>query len=503
MPSSTPATPTGPTGAGPTGPTGPTSPSGPPGPPGPPPGPPDLSQQAEAGRDPRRSRRQAAWLARAALALGLLAIGLLIAATSLGGSILALLVAIAALALTAAGVWWALANRGPRRIGGILVAVAALVVMVVIYVSTRVLLDIVLSALAWAAGLACARAAMRADAAPRAAPTWATPPPARPVLIMNPKSGGGKVGRFGLVARAESLGCRVVLLDTSVPQDVAAIAREAVAGGADLLGVAGGDGTQALVAGVAAEHGLPFLVVSAGTRNHFAMDLGLDRDDPSRCLDALTDGVEVHVDLGRVAGRTFVNNASFGVYAEIVQNPEYRDAKASTTLQQLPDLLMGYSGATLTARLDDFLLEDPQAVLVSCNPYDAGWYATGRRPRLDTGRLGVIGLTVKNAAQAADLALRGEQSEALTKVTAREVVVTADTPTVPVGVDGEALTLDVPVRCRIVPGALRVRVPRDRPGVPAERPAVDWRRLGALALGLRTEDPHQRSAPTIRTEDGG
>ena len=63
--------------------------------------------------------------------------------------------------------------------------------------------------------------------------------------------------------------------------DVAALARQAVADGADLLGVAGGDGTQALVAGIAAGHGLPFLVISAGTRNHFALDLGLDREDPA------------------------------------------------------------------------------------------------------------------------------------------------------------------------------------------------------------------------------
>ena len=77
----------------------------------------------------------------------------------------------------------------------------------------------------------------------------------------------------------------------------------------DLLGVAGGDGTQALVAGICAEHDIPLLVISAGTRNHFALDLGLDRDDPSTCLQALTDGEEVRVDLGMIADRPFVNNA--------------------------------------------------------------------------------------------------------------------------------------------------------------------------------------------------
>ena len=116
---------------------------------------------------------------------------------------------------------------------------------------------------------------------------------------MNPRSGGGKVTRFGLKEKAEALGAEVVLLEGPGTVDVEAMVREALARGADLLGVAGGDGTQALVAGVAAEHDVPFMVISAGTRNHFALDLGLDREDPSTCLAALTeDAVELHVDLG-------------------------------------------------------------------------------------------------------------------------------------------------------------------------------------------------------------
>jgi diacylglycerol kinase family enzyme len=446
----------------------------------------DRGRRAESG-DPGRRAGEAHWLARAAFALAVAAVGLLAFATSLGGAVVAVGVALAGLVLCAAGGWWALTHRGVLRATGVLVAVAALAVVVLVYLGSDRWLAALGAAAAWVAALACGRAALRADRGAPPVPSRTTPPPRHPVLIMNPASGGGKVGRFDLVARAEALGCRVVLLDTSVQQDVTAIARRAVADGADLLGVAGGDGTQALAAAVAAEHGVPFLVISAGTRNHFAMDLGLDRDDPSRCLDALTDGVEIRVDLGRVAGRTFVNNVSFGVYAEIVQSPEYRDAKAATTLQELPDLLTGYAGAHLTAQADEVRIEAPQAVLVSAGPYASGWYASGRRPRLDTGVLGVIALTVTTTAQAADLVVRGEQSTALTKVTAHEVVVTADTETIPAGVDGEALTLTVPVRCEVVPGALRVRVPRHRPGARPDRPPVDWRRLGTLALGRETE----------------
>ena len=82
------------------------------------------------------------------------------------------------------------------------------------------------------------------------------------------------------------------------------------------------------MAGIAAEHDLPFLVISAGTRNHFALDLGLDRDNRAACLGALTeDGVEQRIDLGVMGDRTFVNNASFGAYAEVVRSPAYRDDK--------------------------------------------------------------------------------------------------------------------------------------------------------------------------------
>ena len=184
---------------------------------------------------------------------------------------------------------------------------------------------------------------------------YETLPPSRPFVIMNPRSGGGKVPKFGLQAKAEALGAEVALLEGPGEVDVVALARRAVAGGADLLGVAGGDGTQALVAGVAAEHGIPFMVISAGTRNHFALDLGLDREDPTTCLDALTDGVELHVDLGLIGDRTFVNNASFGAYAEIVQSPAYRDDKTGTTLRMLPELLSGHEGPRLRVVIDGSL----------------------------------------------------------------------------------------------------------------------------------------------------
>ena len=149
---------------------------------------------------------------------------------------------------------------------------------------------------------------------PRSRGCWpAKPRPRKPFIVMNPP--GPAVGR-SLGSTGPARPGRWVRRSRcwTVPGwvDVAAIVRDAVAGGADLLVVAGGDGTQAPVAGIAAEHDLPLLVISPDTRNHVALDLGLDRDESSTCLQALIDGEEVRVDLGMIADRPVVNNASFG-----------------------------------------------------------------------------------------------------------------------------------------------------------------------------------------------
>ncbi|MER5933547.1 diacylglycerol kinase family protein [Streptomyces sp. NPDC002054] len=432
---------------------------------------------------PARSRLSARWLARLALACALGALAALGAATGRGG-LLILVVGVAGVVLTAMGTWWALSHHGVVRVAGALLMAGVPVAVLVIYAREDLWPPALAAVALWGAAVVCAGLALRSVRQPDRMQAVACSPPRNPVLIMNPKSGGGKVGRFGLVEKAEALGARVVLLDTSVRVDVAAIARQAVAEGADLLGVAGGDGTQARVAEVAAEYDLPFLVVSAGTRNHFARDLGLDREDPAGCLDALADGEELRIDLGVVGGRAFVNTASFGVYAEVVQRPEYRDAQAETALDALPDLLLGYAGHRLDVVTDETRLEAQQALLVSNNPYATPepMAAGGRRPRLDLGVLGVVGIRVNNAAQAAAVALRGARSAGLRSLTSHRVSIGSDTESIPVAVDGEALIMPAPVVCSIRPGVLRVRVPRLRPGSPASLPPVQWREIFALAF---------------------
>jgi diacylglycerol kinase family enzyme len=441
------------------------------------------------------------WLARLAFAALTAAVAVLVLAGALR-SVTALLIGLAGLAVSCAAAWWVIARRGAARwlAAALLVAVPAGVIT--LYVLAGLLWEIILAAALAAAGLLAGRRALLAGLTPGggalagtgAPPEVAAAPPRRPFLIMNPRSGGGKVARFGLAAGAEDRGAEVALLEGPGHVDVGALARGAVDQGADLLGVAGGDGTQALVAGIAARRDVPMLVISAGTRNHFALDLGLDRDDPAAGLDALGGaGVEIRIDLGEIAGRTFVNNASFGAYAQVVQSPAYRDDKAGTALEMLPGLLGGTDGAHLTVRVDgQVVLDGPQAVLVSNNPYETDDIAgLGRRARLDTGLLGVVGVHVRGASQAAALLRPAGRRGSLTALTAREVIIESDRPQIPVGIDGEAVVLPAPIRCTIAPLALRVRVPAGRPGVPAPAPRLELAALGRRALARKSRGRHR------------
>ena len=433
----------------------------------------DVTGERGSGRRP--------WWARLALVLAALGVVGLVVAAATHGFWLFIVVALAVVVFVAAGYSF-LAFRGWRRTASVVVVVAVPLAVVVLLVANRLLLELLVCAGVFALAVEAGRRALTPGGSSGGMPERVVPPPRHPFLIMNPRSGGGKVERFDLRAKAEALGGEVAMLEGPEVIDVAELAREAVARGADLLGVAGGDGTQALVAGVAADHDVPLLVISAGTRNHFALDLGLDREDPSTCLAALgEDAVELRVDLGVIGDRTFVNNASFGAYAAAVQTPGYREDKARTTLDVLPDLLSGAKGPRLRVSVDGFVVDRPQAVLVSDNPYGMGDLAgLGRRARLDTGQLGVVSLTAGSARQAVAL-LRGASRHGLVAVTAPEVVISSDEAQIPVGIDGEAVVVSTPVRCNVRPRALRVRVPRDRPGVPPRRPAWSWAELKRLA----------------------
>ncbi len=223
-------------------------------------------------------------------------------------------------------------------------------------------------------------------------PGWRSlDPPQRPVLFVNPRSGGGKAARAAVAERARERGIETVIFAPG--QSLETLVREAVANGADALGVAGGDGSLAVVAAAAAAHGLPFVCVPAGTRNHFALDLGLDPHDVLGALDAFTGGIERLIDMADVNGRLFLNNVSLGIYGEAVRSSGYRDAKMRTLLK-IAEKVLGPSVEVPALRLVDDVGRDHEhlaLVLVSNNPYMLDRPLTsGARPALDSGRLGII-----------------------------------------------------------------------------------------------------------------
>jgi diacylglycerol kinase family enzyme len=281
-------------------------------------------------------------------------------------------------------------------------------------------------------------------------------PPQRPVLFMNPKSGGGKAARADLGRRARDRGIDVIVLR---PDDnFVALVGEAIGGGADALGVAGGDGSLAVVAAAAVEHGLPLICVPAGTRNHFALDLGIDRQDLVGALDAFGDhGVERSIDVAEVKGRVFLNNVSLGIYGDAVQRSSYRDAKVRTLLETTAEVL-GPSRAAPELRLVDDLGHEhrhPAVVLVSNNPYALDRpVAPGTRPRLDGGKLGIVVLDQP----------RPNADPPARVWTATHFGVDA-AGSVHAGIDGEAVELDAPLAFVIRPDALRVRISSHHPGV--------------------------------------
>ena len=299
--------------------------------------------------------------------------------------------------------WFGVTRRGLlRRLGVVVAAVAAglFAVLVLTGGGHGLMLLVVLALSACSVGLT--RYALRRDRRSiRALPAPGTPigPARHGVLIVNPKSGGGKATHFELADVARRRGIEVVVLEPG--SDLLQLAEDAADRGADVIGIAGGDGSQALAASVAMRHDISLVCIPAGTRNHFALDLGLDRDDVVEALDAFGHAVERRIDLAEVGGRVFVNNVSLGVYATIVHSPEYRDTKRETTAKYLPELLGPGAqpyGMKFTDTAGD-VHDSAELIQVSNNPYALSRIAGfGTRPRLDTGTLGVSAVELRGAA---------------------------------------------------------------------------------------------------------
>jgi diacylglycerol kinase family enzyme len=440
------------------------------------------------------------WWAVAALASAVLvAAGLVQVVAGSRREALNLLVGtVLSVAVMAATVWWAFTTRRVwKRWLNIAIAVLAVANVVLGFIEFGFRQAAGATAIV-AGSLAYAASARRAL---RPAPRWTAPgpPPAtgldspsgapgRPWLVVNPRSGDGKARRVGLVEAARARGLGVHVLERG--EDLVALAREAVAAGAGAVGVAGGDGSLGLVAKVAVEADVPFVCIPAGTRNHFAGDLGLDRANPLAALDAFG-GTERRIDVGMVGERMFLNNVSLGAYADMVADPRYRAAKLATAHAVLPASLRGEHDLLQVDLRDAEGREHPDVLvlLVASNSYELN----GVRERLDGGVLQVSALRARTGAALAGLATRAlarggrvTGGSGWAQWTTTTLRVSAPLAQLPAGIDGEAATLATPLEFRVLPQALRVLVPPGL-GPPAPRGRLQsWatvRRLVRIAAG--------------------
>jgi diacylglycerol kinase family enzyme len=410
-----------------------------------------------------------------------------------------LIVALAGLAVAVVGVWWVLTERLPRRAFGLVgLLVGGAVIVVAVVQATQGVQRPLLRLAVLAAVLAVAAVAGRAALVPELHGLDSLRGvrhvrPRQPVLLCNPWSGGGKVEKFGLKKLADDLGVETVFLDKGL--DLAELARDAIARGADCLGMAGGDGSQAHVASICHEHDIPFVCISAGTRNHFAQDLGFDKEDPRKGMVAFRDGVERSIDYGTVGDRLFVNNVSLGIYATIVQQDSYRAEKLATSKEMLPQMLSHQAEpCDLQFTLPDGTeIGDAFVIMVSNNPYVLGpSLDLSQRRSMDSGTLGVFAVNAATGREAAEMVARttvglGGHDTYVHQFTTETFVVRSRSGKAYAGVDGEALELDTPLEFRTHRRALRMLVPEDVLVASEARRARAFspRGLVAVALGRR------------------
>jgi diacylglycerol kinase family enzyme len=261
-------------------------------------------------------------------------------------------------------------------------------------------------------------------------------------LLINPRSGTGGPGAEELAEEARARGVHPhVLRPDEDPAELAA------ASNAEILGAAGGDGSLAPVARAAMERDVPFVCVPFGTRNHFARDAGLDRDDPIAALDAFTEGEERRVDVGRVNGHVFLNNVSLGLYARLVHRREehrrLRDAFA-----RLRALLLTLRDRGRSQRfVVDGRPHRARVVLVANNDYRLDTFSIGERERLDEGQLHLY-------------IPQGLRRVTWEERSCTELRIDSAPPRLQAAVDGEPVVLEPPLDFRIDPRALRLLVPR-------------------------------------------
>jgi diacylglycerol kinase family enzyme len=258
-------------------------------------------------------------------------------------------------------------------------------------------------------------------------------------LLINPRAGSGSPDADELARAAEAKGVRVHVLGEH--DDPAELARSA---DADALGMAGGDGSLAPVAAVAIERGLPFACIPFGTRNHFARDVGLDRDDPLGALGAFG-GTQRSIDVGSANGRIFLNNVSLGAYAELVHRRERHPRRRAALTRMRALWMTARDRHGLRARVDGRPVE-ARVIFVGNNAYELDLFDVGERERLDEGVLHLY-------------TLEGWLPSAWSDRKGESFTVETEAAKVDAAIDGEPVELESPLEFELRPRALRVLLP--------------------------------------------
>jgi diacylglycerol kinase family enzyme len=261
------------------------------------------------------------------------------------------------------------------------------------------------------------------------------------LLLINPRSGDDDPSPDELARAARERGVETRLLKPE--DDPAELAR---ASGAAILGAAGGDGSLALVAAAAIDTGAAFVCIPFGTRNHFARDLGLDRDDPLGALAAFDDdAVERRIDAGKANGRIFLNNISLGAYAGLVHRRERHRRRGEALARARALVQTARRRHRLHARVNGEELA-ARVLLVGNNRYAVDLFTLGERERLDSGELQLW-------------AAAGWLPHAWEERVASRFTIELASRTIRAAIDGEPVLLETPLELESLPRALRVLVP--------------------------------------------
>ena len=289
-------------------------------------------------------------------------------------------------------------------------------------------------------------------------------------LIINSRSGtaaGGVVERLAGLYRAA--GAEVSPLVAKNGADIPRLARQMAREEPGRVVAAGGDGTINAVASALVGSATRLGVIPCGTLNHFARDLRVPLDQAEAVVNTLR-GRAHEIDVGEVNGRFFLNNSGIGLYPAMVhrRNKQQRRlgrGKWSAMLWAAHTVLRRHPFLDLTLELDGktFARRTP-FVFIGNNVYEMQGFDIGRRARLDAGLLSVYVTHRGGRLALLSLALRAllgqlDQARDFEGTTAGELRIDSRHKRLLVATDGEVAALDLPLRYRIRPRALRVMAP--------------------------------------------